>query len=129
MGSDSPQRPYTCTGYPLKLYFQIPCVFPVQSQIFPVPIYIICDYYIDETDLADLSNFWGKKGNFRGKYRNIFYLQKQGIYNLSKQNSLCFGKISKFPVFSLTGKFFWSFSLFSLCCGYPDVLGRRYTQH
>ena len=39
-----------------------PCVFPVQSKIFPVPIYIICDYYIDETDLADLSNFWGKNG-------------------------------------------------------------------
>ena len=44
-----------------------PCVFPVQSQIFPVPIYIICDYYIDETDLADLSNF-------RGKYCSILYL-------------------------------------------------------
>ena len=48
------------SGYPLKLYFQIPCVSPVQSQIFPVPIYIICDYYIDKTDLADLSNFWKK---------------------------------------------------------------------
>ena len=34
------------SGYPLKLYFQIHCVFPVQLQIFPVPIYIICDYYI-----------------------------------------------------------------------------------
>ena len=61
-------------GYPLKLYFHIPCVFPVQSQIFPVPIYIICDYYIDVTDLADLSNFWEKNGNFRGKYRSILYL-------------------------------------------------------
>ena len=27
------------------------------------------------------------------------------IYNLSKLNSLCFGKTSKFPVFSLTGIF------------------------
>ena len=51
-----------------------PCVFPVQWQIFPVPIYIICDYYIVETDLADLSNFWGKNGNTRGKYRSILYL-------------------------------------------------------
>ena len=35
------------------------------------------------------------------------------------QNSLCCGKISKFPVFSLTGNFFWPFSLFSLPRGYP----------
>ena len=47
-------------GYPLELYFQIPCVFPVQSQIFPVPIFIICDYYIHRTDLADLSSVWEK---------------------------------------------------------------------
>ena len=36
--------------------------------------------------------------------------------------SLCFDKISKFPVFSLTlltGNFFGPFSLFSLCRGYP----------
>ena len=38
------------------LHFQIPCVFPVQLQIFPVPIYLICDY--DKTDLADLFIFW-----------------------------------------------------------------------
>ena len=38
------------SGYPLKLHFQIPCVFPVQLQIF-----MICDYYIHKTDLADLS--------------------------------------------------------------------------
>ena len=56
--------PVQAAGYPLKLYFQIPCVFPVQSQIFPVPIYIICDYYIDETDLADLSSSWKKMDFF-----------------------------------------------------------------
>ena len=48
------------TGYPLELYFQIPCVFPVRTHIFPGPIYIICDYYIHKTDLADLSSFWEK---------------------------------------------------------------------
>ena len=48
------------TGYPLKLHF----------QIFPVQIYVICDYYIHKTDLADLFSF----GHFHGKYRNIFYL-------------------------------------------------------
>ena len=45
------------SGYPLKSHFQIPCVFPVQSQIFPVPILMICDYYIHKIDLADLSSF------------------------------------------------------------------------
>ena len=40
------------SGYTLKLYFHIICVFPV-----PVPIYIICDYYIHKT----------ASGNFRGK--------------------------------------------------------------
>ena len=48
------------TGYPLKLHFQIPCVFPVYSvrrQFFPVPIYVICYYFIHKTDLADLSVF------------------------------------------------------------------------
>ena len=34
---------------------------------------------------------------------------------------ISFGKISKFPVFSLTGIFFGPFSLFSLCSGYPDT--------
>ena len=91
-----------------------PCVFPVQSQFFPVPISIICDYYIHKTDLAYLSSFWEKNGNCHGKYRNILYLWHQGIYNLRKQNSLsvCFGKISKFPVFSLTGIFFGHFPCF-----------------
>ena len=56
---------YHVTGYPLKLYFQIPCVFPVFSlsikpQIILVPIDIICEYYIHKTELADLSIFWKK---------------------------------------------------------------------
>ena len=37
-------------GYPLKLHFQIPCLFPVQPQIFQVQMYVICDYYIHKTD-------------------------------------------------------------------------------
>ena len=68
-------------------------VFPVRPQIFHVPIYVTCDYYINETDLADLSSF-KRNGNFRGKYGNIFYIKNQGIYNLSIPNSPCFGQIS-----------------------------------
>ena len=58
-----------------------------------------------------------KFGNFRGKYRNTFYLKNQVIYNLSNPNSLClgkiytnslcFGKISKFPVVFPDREFFW----------------------
>ena len=32
------------------------CFFPVRLQIFPVRIYVICDYYIHITDLPDLLN-------------------------------------------------------------------------
>ena len=39
-------RPHCMAGYPLKFHFQIPCVFPVRPQIFPVSIYVICDYYV-----------------------------------------------------------------------------------
>ena len=122
--SISDVRTKELSGYPLKLYFQIPCVFPVQSQIFPVPIYIICDYYIDETDLADLSNFWGKNGNFHGKYRSILYLENQGIYNLSKQNSLGFPWVlAKFPnslCFPSQGIFIGHFPCFSC---FPCAVG------
>ena len=36
------------SGYLLKLHFQVPCVFPVRRQIFPVQIYMICDYYLED---------------------------------------------------------------------------------
>ena len=39
------------------------------------------------------------------------------MYNLSKTNSLCFGKISKFPVFSLRGNFFGHFPCFPCAVG------------
>ena len=48
---------------------------------------------------------------------NILYLWHQGIYNLSKQNSMCFGKISKFLVFSLTGNFLGHFPCFPCVVG------------
>ena len=53
--------PLTPQGTHSKCIFKFP-VFPVQPQIFPVPNYVICDYYIHKTDLADLSSliFWGE---------------------------------------------------------------------
>ena len=76
---------------PSKLHFHIPCVFPVRPQIFPVPIYVVCDYYIDKTDLADLSNFWKKMDIFAG---NLQLEQTQfPVFSLS------YGKISLFGHF------------------------------
>ena len=43
-------------GAHLNCIFKFP-VFPVTSQIFPMSIYQICDYYIQKTDLADISSF------------------------------------------------------------------------
>ena len=122
-----PYTQETVPGYPLKLHFQIPCFpyfFHVRPHIFHVPIYAICDYYIHKTDLVenlfvdlvDLSSF-KKNRNFSRQYQIIFYFENQGIYNLGKPNSLCFGKISKFPVFSLTGNFLGHFPCFPCAVG------------
>ena len=110
-----------CAGSPLKLYFQIPCVFPVRPQIFPVPIYIICECYIYRTDLAGLFSFWKKRIFLRQLSQYPLLLESEHLqleltkFPVFRQNfvfSLCFDKISKFPVFSLTGIFFWPFSVF-----------------
>ena len=84
------------SGYPLKLYFQIPCIFPVffpvRPQIFPVPIYTICDYYIHKTDLADLSSFWKKKRFFfTANIAMSFTFRIRAFTNsITFPNSLCF---------------------------------------
>ena len=84
------------SGYPLKLYFQIPCVFPVRPQIFPVSIYIICEYYIQRTNLADLSSFWKK--NDLDKIPCVF--------PVLRQNSLCFPCV---------------LTKFQIPCVFPDI--------
>ena len=103
----------------LKLHFQIPCVFPVRLQMFPVQIYVICNYYIHKTDLADSSSFKKNWEIFAANMETPFTFKNQGIYNLSKPNSLCFGKISKFPAFSPTGIFLLPFSC--LLCAVGDL--------
>ena len=74
-----------------------------------MPIYVICDSSIRKTDLADLSRFLKRMEFLR---QILKYLKNQGIYNLSKPNSLCFGKISKIPVFSLAGNIVAIFPVF-----------------
>ena len=82
-----------------------PCVFPVQLLIFPVTIYLICDYYIHKTDLVDLSSFWEKKGIFLQQISQYPLLLESEHSQLEQAKfpviSLCFDKILKFPVFSL----------------------------
>ena len=79
-----------------------------------MPIYVICDYSIHKTDLADLFSF---------KLSAIIEISLQGISNLRKPNSLCFGKFSKFPVFSLTWNLFCHFPCF------PCAVGTLYNTH
>ena len=71
-------------GSPLKSYLQIS--FPVQLEIFPVPISEIWKNFICET-------------NFEKFAANIAIFCIFRIREFTKQNSLCFDKFSKFPVF------------------------------
>ena len=92
------------------------------SLLFPCPTANFPCANLQDLWLLDTQNWLGrliklKKNNwdFRGTFRQI--------YNLSKPNSLCFGKISKFLVFFLTYHFLLlTFSLFSLCRGYPAAM-------
>ena len=106
------------TGYPLALHFQIPCFLSVQTQIFPVPIHVICDYYIHKTDLADLSGFF-KKLKFRGKY---FLLQESGNLQLEQTKFPVIWQNFQIPCVFPNRDFFLPFSLFSLCSGYPVTM-------
>ena len=96
-------------GYPLRVHFQIPCVFSVYSlshcNFFCVPIYVICYHFI--------------KKNWKFSRQILMLSFTFRVREFTTWNSLCFGKISKFPVFSLTGNFWGPFPLFSLCSGYP----------
>ena len=98
-----------------------PCFFPVQLQIFPVPIYIIYDYYIHKTDLPDLFPALEKKWKFSRQISQYPLPLESGNIELDQTKltvfSLCFGKISKFPVFSRTGNIFGRFPCFPCAVG------------
>ena len=86
-----------------------PCFFPVRRQIFPVPIYVICDYYIHKTDLADLSSLITKIE----KSKN----QKISKYLLPLESGNLQLEQTKFPVYFLTGIFFCHFPCFPCAVG------------
>ena len=73
----------------------LPCFFPVQLEFFPLPISEICDNVICKTEKIE---------NFAQNIAIscVLRISEFTICLLRKQNSLCFGKIAKFPVFPLT---------------------------
>ena len=76
--------------------------FPVRPQIFPVPIYMFCDYYLHKTNLTDLSgiNFLG--GDFLLQILKYLLPLESGNLQLEQ---------TKFPVF-------WQ--IFQIPCVFPD---------
>ena len=107
-----------CSGYPLKLHFQFPCVFPVLPHIFPVPLYVICDYYIHKTDLADLSSFkqiW----EFSWQISKYLLPLESGNLQLEQTKFPVFWQNFQIPCVFPDREFFGPSSLFCLCSGYP----------
>ena len=92
-----------------------PCVFPIQLQIFPVPIYVICDYYIHKTDLADLSNFT----EFSHQISEYLLPLGSGNLQLEQTKFPVFWQIFQIPCVFPDRESFWPCSLFSLCSGDP----------
>ena len=87
------------SGYPLKLHFQIPCVFPAQPQIFR----------------ANVSDLWLLQiQNWLGRLKNVFKftLQVSKYLLLLESGNLESGK-TKFPGF-------WQY--FQIPCVFPDWL-------
>ena len=106
-----------------------PCVFPGRPQIFPVPIYIICDY--NNTKLTwETYPASGKKLFLLWQISQCLLLFESEHLSLEQKKfpvfSLCFDKIpcvlTKFPIPCVfpDRDFFWPFSLFSLCRGYRE---------
>ena len=112
---------YVCATFrvPTQIVFSnslcFPCVFPVQPPIFPVPIYIICDYYTHKTELADLSSFWKKMEIFVANIAISFTLR---ISEFTTWANTIPCVLAKFPN-SLCFPWQGISSLFSLCRAYP----------
>ena len=79
-----------------------PCFFSIRLQIFPVPIYVICDYNIHKTDLADISSF---KNNWEFVATNIEISFTFRIREFTTRANQIPCILATFPnsLFSLTG--------------------------
>ena len=106
-------------GYPLKFHFQIPCVFPVFSLSdckFPLcqSIYVICDYYIHQTDLVDISSL-KRIWEFSRKISKYLLPLESGNLQLEQTKFPVFWQHFQIPCVFPDRDFFLPFSLFSLC--------------
>ena len=110
------------TRVPTQIVFSNSCVFPVffpvRLQTFPVPINIICDYYIHKTDFADLSSFWKKMDFFATNTQSLLLLESEHLL-LELTKFLVFWQNFQIPWVFPDRDVFLPFSLFSLCRGYP----------
>ena len=101
-------------GYPLKLHFQIPFVFPIRLQIFPVLIYVICDYttYTKRTwqTYPASKSFWEM---FTANKKYLLCLES-GHLQLAQNKFPVFWKHFQIPCVFPDRVFF---GLFSLCSG------------
>ena len=93
------------------------------SLFFPCLTTNLCDLRLFHTQnyLGTHVQFLKKNGIVCSKYS--LPLDSGNVY-LSKQNSLCFGKISKFSMFSLTGNFLAIFPVFPVQRGPCKKHGR-----
>ena len=66
----------------------LPSVFPVQLQIFPVPITVVCDCFRCKPDLTDIYSFLERNRKFHCKVCNIIW--NYMIHNLGIHLSQCF---------------------------------------
>ena len=82
---------------------------------------MICDYYINKTDLADLSSFNSKKNwKFSQQIPKYLLPLESGNLQLEQTEFPVFWQNVQIPCVFPDREFIWLFSLFSLCSGYPD---------
>ena len=80
-----------------------PCLFPVQAQTFPVPIYVICEYNIPYAKLTK-QNYPASNKNWKCSQQILKYILPLESGNLQIEHT-------KFPVF-------WQ--SFQIPCVFPD---------
>ena len=95
--------------------FKFP-VFPVRPQISPVPIYVICNYYIHKTYLSSSPKKW----KFSRQISKYLLPLESGNLQLEQTKFPEFWQIFQIPCVFPDREFIWPFSLFSLWSRYHN---------
>ena len=111
------------SGYPLNSHFQIPCVFPVYS--LSNRKFSLCQFTsfltITNTKLTKQTYPAFKRKRISHQILKYILPLESGNLQFEQTNflgfSLCFGKISKFPVLSLIWNFVPCFPYFPCAVG------------